>query len=136
MVNPEIMAHVEAPQEQRLQEGKLDANDLARAIVQIAADKKAENIVMLDIHGQSIIADYFVICTGTSDRQVRALARDIEEQLGKGGRKPTHIEGLTDAHWVLLDYSAVIVHIFDPATRDYYRLEKLWAEAPRVLVMQ
>ena len=91
---------------------------------------------MLDIRGQSIIADYFVICSGTSDRQVRAIAGDIDEQLGKLGLNPVHIEGMSDAHWVLLDYSSVIVHVFDPTTRDYYRLEKLWAEAPRVLVIQ
>ena len=113
-----------------------DPNELARLIVQLASDKKAEDIVMLDIHALSIIADYFVICTGTSDRQVRAIAKDIDEQLGKRGVQPMHIEGMQDATWVLLDYGSVIVHVFDPATRDYYRLEKLWAEAPRVLVIQ
>jgi ribosome-associated protein len=109
---------------------------LARLIVQIAEDKKAEDILMLDIRGLSVIADYFVICTGTSERQVRAIARDLDEQLGKQGITPTHIEGLSDARWVLMDYNTVIVHIFDPVTRDYYRLDKLWAEAPRVLVIQ
>jgi ribosome-associated protein len=104
--------------------------------VQIAEDKKAEDILMLDIRGLSVIADYFVICTGTSERQVRAIARDLDEQLGKQGITPTHIEGLSDARWVLMDYNMVIVHIFDPITRDYYRLDKLWAEAPRVLVIQ
>ena len=113
-----------------------DPNELARLIVQLASDKKAEDIVMLDIHALSIIADYFVICTGTSDRQVRAIGKDIDEQLGKRGVQPVHIEGMQDATWVLLDYGSVIVHVFDPATRDYYRLEKLWAEAPRVLVIQ
>ncbi len=91
---------------------------------------------MLDIRGLSIIADYFVICTGTSERQVRAIARDLDEQLGKQGILPTHIEGTGDARWILMDYSYVIVHIFDPITRDYYQLDKLWAEAPRVLVIQ
>ena len=91
---------------------------------------------MLDIRGLSIIADYFVICTGTSERQVRAIARDIDEQLGKQGIMPLHIEGQADARWVLLDYSTVIVHVFDPVTREYYRLDRLWAEAPRVLVIQ
>ena len=131
MVEPRVVAPV-----QESKESRLDGNELARAIVQIAADKKAEDIVMLDIRGLSIISDYFVICTGTSDRQVRAIAKDIDEQLGDHGRNAAHVEGLTDAHWVLLDYGSVIVHVFDPATRDYYRLEKLWAEAPRVLVIQ
>jgi ribosome-associated protein len=117
-------------------EAGLDPNELARLIVQLASDKKAEDIVMLDIHALSIIADYFVICTGTSDRQVRAIAKDIDEQVGKRGMRPVHVEGMQDATWVLLDYGSVIVHVFDPATRDYYRLEKLWAEAPRVLVIQ
>jgi ribosome-associated protein len=115
---------------------RLEANDLARLIVQIAEDKKAEDILMLDIRGLSVIADYFVICTGTSERQVRAIARDLDEQLGKQGITPIHIEGLSDARWVLMDYNTVIVHIFDPITRDYYRLDKLWADAPRVLVIQ
>lgn len=131
MVDPHVVAP--APGAQK---GGLDPNELARAIVQVAADKKAENIVMLDIRGLSIIADYFVICTGTSDRQVRAITSDIDEQIKKRGLDPLHIEGLGDAHWVLLDYASVIVHIFDPPTRDYYRLEKLWADAPRVLVIQ
>ena len=91
---------------------------------------------MLDIRSLSVIADYFVICTGTSERQVRALAREVDEQLGKQGITPLHQEGMTDARWVLLDYNEVIVHIFDPVTRDYYRLDKLWSEAPRVLVIQ
>jgi ribosome-associated protein len=131
LVEPRVVAPV-----QESKESRLDGNELARAIVQIAADKKAEDIVMLDIRGLSIISDYFVICTGTSDRQVRAIAKDIDEQLGDQGLNAAHVEGLTDAHWVLLDYGSVIVHVFDPATRDYYRLEKLWAEAPRVLVIQ
>lgn len=131
MVEPRAVAPV-----QESKENRLDGNELARTIVQIAADKKAEDIIMLDIRGLSIIADYFVICTGTSDRQVRAVAKDIDEQLGKQGVNAIHVEGMTDAHWVLLDYGSVIVHVFDPATRDYYRLEKLWAEAPRVLVIQ
>jgi len=131
LVEPRVVAPV-----QEFKESSLDGNELARTIVQIAADKKAEDIVMLDIRSLSIISDYFVICTGTSDRQVRAIAKDIDEQLGNRGLNAAHIEGMIDAHWVLLDYGSVIVHVFDPATRDYYRLEKLWAEAPRVLVIQ
>jgi len=126
----------EGPPAPRIRRDRLEANDLARLIVQIAEDKKAEDILMLDIRGLSVIADYFVICTGTSERQVRAIARDLDEQLGKQGITPIHIEGLSDARWVLMDYNTVIVHIFDPITRDYYRLDKLWAEAPRVLVIQ
>src|SRR3954453_18188741 len=101
------------------EERSLEPNELARTIAGIAADKKAENILVLDIRGLSVIADYFVICSGTSDRQVRAIVRDVDEQLGKGGAEVMHIEGLADAHWVLMDYGNVIVHVFDPTTRDY-----------------
>jgi ribosome-associated protein len=132
LIEPHVLA-----QEPRPKKATLDPDALGRLIAQLAADKKAEDIVMLDIHTLSIIADYFVICTGTSDRQVRAIARDIDEQVKKQyGLDPTHLEGMADANWVLMDYGGVIVHIFDPATRDYYKLEKLWADAPRVLVIQ
>src|SRR3954453_15840950 len=114
------------------EERSLEPNELARTIAGIAADKKAENVLVLDIRGLSVIADYFVICSGTSDRQVRAIVKDIDEQLGKQGIVAMHVEGLAESHWVLMDYANVIVHVFDPATREYYNLEKLWAEAPRV----
>lgn len=104
--------------------------------MEIAADRKAEDIVMLDISKVSIIADYFVICNGTSDRQVRAIAREIDEQLGKAGVNPINVEGMNEAKWVLMDYGTVLVHVFDPVTRDYYRLEELWAGAQPVLVVQ
>jgi ribosome-associated protein len=105
-------------------------------VVEIASDRKAEDIVMLDISKVSIIADYFVICNGTSDRQVRAIAKEIDEQLGKAGVNPISMEGLAEAKWVLMDYGSVLVHIFDPATRDFYKLEQLWVGAQPVLVMQ
>lgn len=105
-------------------------------MVDIASDRKAEDIVMLDISKMSIIADYFVICTGTSDRHVRAVAKEIDEQLGKERVNPLNMEGLTEARWVLMDYGPVIVHVFDQATRDLYRLEQLWSGAQPVLVVQ
>jgi len=114
----------------------LESNELARKVVDIASDRKAEDIVMLDISKVSIIADYFVICSGTSDRQVRAIAREIDEQLGKAGVNPISIEGMNDARWVLMDYGSVLVHVFDPATRAFYQLQQLWAGAQPVLVMQ
>ena len=114
----------------------LESNELARKVVDIASDRKAEDIVMLDISKVSIIADYFVICSGTSDRQVRAIAREIDEQLGKADVNPISVEGMNDARWVLMDYGSVLVHIFDPATRAFYQLEQLWAGAQPVLVMQ
>jgi ribosome-associated protein len=115
---------------------KLESNELARRVVEIASDRKAEDIVMLDISGVSIIADYFVICTGTSDRHIRAVAKEIDEQLGRVGINPINIEGMEDATWVLMDYGSIIVHIFDDETRDIYRLEQLWSGARPVLVVQ
>jgi ribosome-associated protein len=109
---------------------------LARQVVEIASDRKAEEIVMLDIGKVSIIADYFVICTGTSDRHVRAIAREIDEKLGDQEINPLNVEGLTEAKWVLMDYGPVLVHIFDSDTRDFYRLEQLWTGAQTVLVVQ
>jgi ribosome-associated protein len=104
--------------------------------VEIASDRKAEDIVMLDISKVSIIADYFVICTGTSDRHVKAIAKEIDEKLGHSKVNPLNVEGMNEARWVLLDYGPVIVHVFDQETRDLYRLEQLWAGAQPVLVVQ
>ncbi len=114
----------------------LESNELARTVVEIASDRKAEDIVMLDISKVSIIADYFVICNGTGDRHVRAIAKEIDEKLGHQGINPIHIEGMNEAKWVLLDYGSVLVHVFDPGTREFYRLEQLWAGAQPVLVVQ
>lgn len=91
---------------------------------------------MLDISKMSIIADYFVICNGTSDRQVRAIAKEIDEKLGDMDINPASIEGMNDAKWVLMDYGSVWVHVFDPPTREFYRLEQRWAGAQPVLVVQ
>jgi ribosome-associated protein len=91
---------------------------------------------MLDIRKMSIIADYFVICTGTGERHVKAIAKEIDEKLGEAGQNPLNVEGMGDAKWVLIDYGPVLVHIFDQATRDFYRLEQLWSGAQPVLVVQ
>lgn len=109
---------------------------MARLIVDAAEEKKASNIVLLDIRKVSSIADYFVICSGSSERQVKAVARGIEESLDEQEIGPRHREGLDQGRWVLLDYGDVIVHIFTTAERDYYRLDKLWSNAQTVLVVQ
>ena len=105
-------------------------------IVEIAEEKKASNIVLLDIRNVSFLADYFIICSGNSERQVKAIARDIDEQLKEQDVGVHHREGMDQGRWVLLDYGDVIVHIFTPTERDYYRLEKLWSNAQTVLVIQ
>lgn len=97
---------------------------------------KASNIMLLDISKVSVIADYFVICSGNSERQTKAIAKDIEDELDKQDYGLRHREGFDEGRWILLDYGDVIVHIFTAAERDYYRLEKLWSGAQTVLVVQ
>jgi ribosome-associated protein len=107
----------------------LEGIDLARKIVDIASDKQAADIVLLDTRNVCSFADYFVICSGESSRQLNAIIDAISEQLKKEGIRPMHQEGTSDSGWILLDYGDVIVHIFDSFQRDYYQLEKFWENA-------
>ena len=103
------------------------------ASVEAALDKKAENLVVLDLRGLSDIADYFVICHGSSDRQVMAIADSIEDQLKRNFELlPNSLEGRRNGEWILMDYIDFVVHIFVEDKRDFYRLERLWGDAPRV----
>ena len=111
------------------------ALELARRIVDLAADKKAADIVLLGVGGLTTLADYFVICSGGSERQLGAIADGIVEGL-KPGIVPLGREGAAGAHWMLLDYGSVIVHVFAPPEREFYQLERLWAEAPTLLRVQ
>ena len=97
-----------------------------------ALDRKAYDLVVLETGGVSSVADYFIICSGRSDTQVQAIADAIEEHLRGQGVRPIAIEGRTRGQWVLLDYGDVVVHVFLEETREYYGLERLWADAPRV----
>lgn len=106
--------------------------DCPEIIVKAAGDKKARDIVMLDMRGVSLIADYFIICHGNSTTQVRAIADNIAEQLKKRDIMPLRREGLSDAHWVLLDYGYCVVHIFTEEDRNFYGLERLWGDAKRI----
>jgi len=107
--------------------------DLARRIVDILSDRKAADIVLLDIHPMASFADYFVICTATSERQMQALAEAVAEALERDGIRPAQVEGTPDSGWILMDYGDVIVHIFSPDTRSYYQLERIWANAPTIV---
>lgn len=102
--------------------------------VAAALDKKALDLVVLDLRKGSAFTDYFVICTGANTRQVQAIANGIEEALGKAGTKPSLIEGFDRAEWILLDYFDFVVHVFTPSTREFYGLERLWGDAERVEV--
>jgi ribosome-associated protein len=110
--------------------------DLARRIVELAEDKKAADIVLLDLAGLTTLADAFVICSGGSERQISAIADGIVGGLRDEGIRPFGREGTAESHWVLLDYGSVIVHVFTPPERDYYQLERHWSEARTVLRVQ
>ncbi len=111
---------------------------LAQDIVDCAADRNATDIMLLDIQRTSVVADYFVICSGNSDRQLKALVGAIVDGIREKWReKPLRTEGMAGggSGWLLLDYGSVVVHLFSPEARDYYRLERLWAEATTLLHM-
>ncbi len=110
--------------------------DLARRIVELAEDKKAADIVLLDLTELTTMADNFVICSGGSERQLDAIADGIVSGLRDEGVRPIGREGTPSSHWVLLDYGNVIVHVFTPPERDYYQLERHWAEAKTILRVQ
>jgi ribosome-associated protein len=102
------------------------------ASVNAALDKKAEDIVLLKIRDVASYADYFLLCTGRSDRQVQAIAQSIETELKKLGHRALGIEGMSHGQWVLIDYGDVIIHVFQESVRKFYDLEGLWIDAPRI----
>lgn len=108
----------------------IDASDVARAAAQAAYDKKAEDIKVLDLCGLSDVCDYFVIATGLNNRQVDSIVDAIEEKVQKTYREtPVSIEGREEKSWILMDYGSVLVHVFTPEARDFYRIESLWGDA-------
>jgi ribosome-associated protein len=107
----------------------LTSHQLALACSSAAQEKKAQDIVIMDLQGITLIADYFVICTGANPIQIKAICDNINDKLKKQGVSPLRIEGFNDARWILMDYGTVIVHIFMEEERDYYNLEKLWGDA-------
>ena|SRR6056297_2483571 len=111
----------------------LSIKDIAVLAAEAADDKKAEDIDILKVEGLTVIADYFVICSANSDKQVRAVARAVDEKLSEEGIEPRRIAGMNDARWVLIDYADVIVHVFQKREREYYDLERLWADAEKIL---
>jgi ribosome-associated protein len=110
--------------------------DLARRIVELAEDRKAADIVLLDLTGLTTVADQFVICSGGSERQLDAIADAIVRGLREEGVRPFGREGTASSHWILLDFGSVIVHVFTPPERDFYQLERHWSEAKVVLRVQ
>lgn len=112
----------------------MNSKKIAQAIAKIADDKKAKDIVVLDLKDLSAFTDYFVICSGTSDRQVKTIAGAIEMEMKKKDVRPIGMEGYETGHWVLVDFGDVVAHVFYDDERHYYQLEKLWADAPQLKI--
>ena len=107
--------------------------ELARVAALAADSKKASDVVLLDLSPVTDVCDYFLVCSGDNARQVDAIVDEVREKVSANcGVSPLSCEGREGLSWVLLDYGSVVVHVFRPETRDYYRLESLWADAPRV----
>ncbi len=110
----------------------MNSQELLGEIVSYADDKKASDLIELDLRGVVGYTDWFVVCSGNTERQTKAIHDGILEGCKREhGVLPRRVEGLTRGDWILMDYLDVVVHIFTPATRDYYRLEKLWGEVPK-----
>ena len=114
----------------RATSGKLSGDVLK--VVRAALDKKASNVVVLDLRHTPAFTDYFILCSGQNQRQVKAIADAVEESLRAVRVKPAHVEGYDRAEWVLMDFFTFIVHVFTPQTREFYSLERLWGDAERI----
>jgi ribosome-associated protein len=97
---------------------------------ELAADRKAVDMLVMDLRGISNATDFFLIASGTSDMHVRAIAENIIEELKSEGQRASHVEGLRAGRWVLIDYIDFVVHVFHPGAREFYQLERLWGDAP------
>jgi ribosome-associated protein len=114
----------------------LEPTEIARLATDAAAEKQATDIALLDVRASCSFADYFLICSGDSDRQVKAIWEAILDELKLRDLFPLHKEGTADSGWLLADYGSVVVHIFAPEEREFYGLEQLWADAVPVLRIQ
>ena len=106
--------------------------DKTLLLARFALEKKACDLVVMEVRELTSIADYFIICSGRSDRQVQSIAQGIEENLSESGIVPLSVEGANRGHWVLMDFSDVIVHVFYEPVREFYDLDGLWSQAPRI----
>ena len=109
-----------------------ESRDIAVTAARAAAAKQAADVTILDVHGLIVITDYFVIASGQTDRQVKTIVEEVEKAVRDLGEKPVRREGEADSRWVLLDYVDVVVHVFAEEEREYYDLERLWRDAPRI----
>ena len=106
----------------------MDSKKLVDKIIKAMEEKKANDITMIDIQNITVIADYFVICSGTSTTHIKAIADEIDFELSKIGIESYHKEGYDTARWILLDYADVVIHVFHQEDRDFYKLERLWSD--------
>ena len=116
-----------------MERDSVDSEKLAKEVVDLVVAKLGEDVLLLDIRPVSTVSDYFVICSGSTERQVDAIQEHIQTELKEMGTRPLHLEGTGASGWILMDYGSVIVHVFLPMTRDYYKLEQLWRNARTVL---
>jgi ribosome-associated protein len=107
---------------------------LARRIADLCLDNKAQDVVILDLHGVTDMTDYFVIASGTSDTHVRSTAERVVDALRASGEGPNHVEGTTQGRWALADFVDVVLHVFHPSMRSFYQLERLWSDARAIPV--
>jgi ribosome-associated protein len=114
----------------------LTSKEMALACAEAANEKKARDILLMDLQGISLIADYFVICTGNSNIQVQAVSDNIEDKLKEKGKPLLRREGYNEGRWVLMDFGSVIVHIFQEEERQYYNLERLWGDAEKTFYQE
>jgi ribosome-associated protein len=105
---------------------------LARSVADLALDRKALNVIVIDLRQRSSYADFLVIASGTSDRHVQAIAENVEVELGKRGMQALGSEGLREGQWALVDFGSVVLHVFHEYTRQVYDLEQIWSDAPRL----
>ncbi|MCO5141976.1 MAG: ribosome silencing factor [Oligoflexia bacterium] len=112
----------------------MDVKAIALLCAEKCLEKKGENVVVLDLENKSSVADYFVICSGYSDRQVSAIAEHVASELKESGNTPISKEGISEGRWSLIDFGPVIVHVFQDSLRDFYSLESLWKDAPRIRI--
>jgi len=113
----------------RISNRELSSRDLASRSADLMLDKKAREVIIMDLRGLTSVTDFFVMGTGESDMQVKAIVDHLNEEIRSEDTKPFHIEGYDKLSWVLIDYIDVVAHVFLPETRDYYHLERLWADA-------
>jgi ribosome-associated protein len=113
-------------------DNKIDSHSLVKLCREIALDKKAEDIIILDVRGISSVADFFMICSGNSEPHLKAIADEIGRRLRDKGIKPHHRDGYPPSRWIVMDYNDVLLHIFHPELRQRYGLEHLWGDAKRV----